>query len=548
MRVWINIVLWAMLSLSYSATIKNLSWNCEQSNCYLQFEFANTPSLPSFFQAYDKNAQILKVVFANSNTDLPYAKLVLDNNSSGLKTLQIREEKSKGGIPLLAFIFETGKDIVNAENPTELVNKRFFRLKFPASFSNKAWDLNKIVTTTKSKAKVKNNTKTTPDLAAQAKPLAKTDTIAEVEQQATVKEEIVPGITKVSWLRGAGVEHFYVEFTDPLKFLPEFRGEKTLRLFVEGAKILSKVNVDGSFIVENFRIIAGPLNTVVLSIELKDENIQVLSRNNSLLLQKSVPFKEQIESWNWGTDKEELKVFYNYDSEVPESLEAFAKQFKVTKNKETFALKSVSRDLIVVADKGTALRENPNGASTMMRDLPFGSKLTRLELVNNLFYKVKYGNIIGYVNRREVSSPHELSHKQAEKLQELASSKQKEDPNTEEDSEILSFVFDDEFSDRISYQSFGRRDPFIPLQGVVVDGINIDGVELVGIIWEPEAPMVILSDMRNSNLSYTLKEGDAILNGKVLKITQDEVLFIINEVGVSRRYTMTLPDKYGGRK
>jgi hypothetical protein len=82
----------------------------------------------------------------------------------------------------------------------------------------------------------------------------------------------------------------------------------------------------------------------------------------------------------------------------------------------------------------------------------------------------------------------------------------------------------------------------------VSEGINIDGVELVGIIWEAEVPMVLLSDSRNPGLSYTLKEGDPILNGKVLKITQDEVLFLINEFGVSRRYTMTLPDKYGGKK
>ena len=34
----------------------------------------------------------------------------------------------------------------------------------------------------------------------------------------------------------------------------------------------------------------------------------------------------------------------------------------------------------------------------------------------------------------------------------------------------------------------------------------------------------------------------------LLKITQDEVLFLINEVGISRRYTMSLPDKYGGKQ
>jgi len=38
------------------------------------------------------------------------------------------------------------------------------------------------------------------------------------------------------------------------------------------------------------------------------------------------------------------------------------------------------------------------------------------------------------------------------------------------------------------------------------------------------------------------------LNGKVLKITETDVLFLIQEFGVSRRYSMGLPDKYGGKK
>ena len=77
------------------------------------------------------------------------------------------------------------------------------------------------------------------------------------------------------------------------------------------------------------------------------------------------------------------------------------------------------------------------------------------------------------------------------------------------------------------------------------DGINIDQVELVGIIWESEVPLAILADSKNPEISYTVKEGDRILNGKVLKITQTDVLFLLQEFGVSRRYSMSLPDLYG---
>ena len=104
------------------------------------------------------------------------------------------------------------------------------------------------------------------------------------------------------------------------------------------------------------------------------------------------------------------------------------------------------------------------------------------------------------------------------------------------------------YEDRVTYSSFGRRDPFVEVDGLVEEGINIDQVELVGIIWESDVPVAILVESKNPSISYTVKEGDKILNGKVLKITQTDVLFLIQEFGVSRRYSMGLPDKLGGQK
>ena len=99
-----------------------------------------------------------------------------------------------------------------------------------------------------------------------------------------------------------------------------------------------------------------------------------------------------------------------------------------------------------------------------------------------------------------------------------------------------------------SVTEFHIHDPFVEVKGLVEEGININQVELVGIIWESDVPMAILVDTKNPSISYTLKEDDKILNGKVLKITQTDVLFLIQEFGVSRRYTMGLPDKFGGQK
>ena len=117
-----------------------------------------------------------------------------------------------------------------------------------------------------------------------------------------------------------------------------------------------------------------------------------------------------------------------------------------------------------------------------------------------------------------------------------------------EGGEVAGSQLDGLYDDRVTYSSFGRRDPFVEIKGLVEEGINIDQVELVGIIWESDVPMALLVESKNPSISYTLKEGDKILNGKVLKITQTDVLFLIQEFGVSRRYSMGLPDKFGGQK
>jgi len=148
---------------------------------------------------------------------------------------------------------------------------------------------------------------------------------------------------------------------------------------------------------------------------------------------------------------------------------------------------------------------------------------------------------VGFVNKRAVSFRDELSAVQSERLKQISLEKGEKLDSTE-------IRFETVLEDRVSYSSFGRRDPFVEIKGLVEDGINIDQVELVGIIFESEVPMAILADTKNPSISYTVKEGDKILNGKVLKITQTDVLFLLQEFGVSRRYSMGLPDKYGGKK
>lgn len=99
----------------------------------------------------------------------------------------------------------------------------------------------------------------------------------------------------------------------------------------------------------------------------------------------------------------------------------------------------------------------------------------------------------------------------------------------------------EETKNRVNYNTFGIRDPFIPLEPDDVEGgLNIDQMRVVGIIYSPTRPMAVLEHISQSGLSVALREGDAIQNGRVLKILRDQVVFVLEEFGVTRQFTLKL--------
>ena len=216
---------------------------------------------------------------------------------------------------------------------------------------------------------------------------------------------------------------------------------------------------------------------------------------------------------------------------------------KIISGSQTFHLRPVIRELIVVADE-TEFYAAPNENSQVMQRLVFGDRLVSIDMKGQ-YRKVQYGNKVGYVDRRAVGFFDELSSVQEERLKQVDKER---GTNLTTNTPQIGSQLEGLYEDRVTYSSFGRRDPFVEVDGLVEEGINIDQVELVGIIWESDVPVAILVESKNPSISYTVKEGDKILNGKVLKITQTDVLFLIQEFGVSRRYSMGLPDKLGGQK
>ncbi len=357
---------------------------------------------------------------------------------------------------------------------------------------------------------------------------------------------LLPSVKEFTVLMGSGMEQFRLVTEDPIDFNNVSNPDK--------ASIIT-VGVAGPQKSPTFKIGAGSLvksvtwgaNGLKLQLPVGLRPV-ILVQDGALVLQttESAIKKDGFIFWSARPDGIFVRDWMKA-ADASQSFDSFVNKYdkdskKIVSGAQVFHLKPVVRELIVVEDE-IDMYAGPNDNSQVINRLTFGDRLVNMDLVG-LYYKVQSGARVGFVNRRSVSYKDELSAVQQERLKQV----DKERGELAEGTVTIASQLDGIYEDRVTYSSFGRRDPFVEVKGLVEEGINIDQVELVGIIWESDVPMAILVEAKNPSISYTLKEGDKILNGKVLKITETDVLFLIQEFGVSRRYSMGLPDKYGGKK
>jgi hypothetical protein len=358
---------------------------------------------------------------------------------------------------------------------------------------------------------------------------------------------LLPGLKEMTVLIGSGMEQFRLVTETPLSIdkVSNVSGSFVITVSISGPGKSPVFKVSAGSLVKSVAWDANGLN-IQLSVGAKPV---ILVQEGALILQTSENAVRRDGFVFWGARPDGIYVrdWMKSAERAPEFSE-FVKTYeneskKLVSSTQTFHLRPVLRELIVVADE-TEFYAAPSEKSQVMQRVVFGDRLVNMDL-NGLFRKVQVGNKIGYVNRRAVSFSDELSAVQMERLKKVD---QERGEKLTQGMKPGGSALDELYEDRVTYSSFGRRDPFVEIKGLVEEGINIDQVELVGIIWEAEEPVAILVETKNPSVSYTLKEGDKIMNGKVLKITQTDVLFLIQEFGVSRRYSMGLPDKFGGQK
>ena len=589
-----------------AAQIKDMSLDCGAKGCALTFKFASDKDLPSFYQKFDAKSHKLSLGFSATSFALGEGHFEIDATSSFVKSMSVYKEPYRGA-EFLKIDLIVGSAITTDKNAIAL-NKSDFMLKL-ASKGGKSWTLSKLFADKKKaaekaaeKAALENKKQAALDKKAaekaaleEKKRLAEEKKAAEKaaleerkreaaekkaaekraleekkaaekaakEEEKRIAEEqknldkaileggkisaLLPNLKEMTVLVGSGMEQFRLVATTAIELQHVIGPDKasTITVGLAGPQKSPVFKIGAGSLVKH---VTWGANGLKIQLQPNAKPVIVV-QEGALILQaaeKTIK-KDGFLFWSAHPDGIFVRDWMKASEEKP-NFETFVNKFdkdskKIVSGAQTFHLRPIVRELIVVADE-IELFAAPNDNAQVLKRLTFGDRLVSLD-VKGIYCKVQHGTHIGFVNKRAVSYMDELSAVQTERLKQV----DKERGEVVADgAEVAGSQLDGLYDDRVTYSSFGRRDPFVEIKGLVEEGINIDQVELVGIIWESDVPMAILVESKNPSISYTLKEGDKILNGKVLKITQTDVLFLIQEFGVSRRYSMGLPDKFGGQK
>lgn len=600
------LLLMSLAVASYSAQIKDVRFVCDASGCQTVFAFASDKDLPSFYQKFNASAKKLTVGFSGTSFALGEGDFDVDADSKFIKSVRVVKDTYKG-TAFLKFEMTVGSSITTDKNEIGLDRSNFL-IKFKNK-GGKSWTLSKLFADRKKqadklaleekkaaeqkaiedkkaaeKAALEEKKRLAAEKKAAEKKALEEKKVAEkaaLEEKKRLAEEkkaaekaareqekllaeqqkqldkaineggkisaLLPNLKEMTVLMGSGMEQFRLVAESPIDIRNVSGPDKnnTLTVGLAGPQRSPLFRIGSGSLVKSVTWGANglkiQLKTAVKPVMLVQDGVLVLQ------VAEDAINKDGLISWCARPDGIFIRDWMRAVEEKPD-FDVFVKRLekeskKIISGSQTFHLRPVLRELIVVADE-IEFYAAPNENSQVLQRLVFGDRLVSLDLTG-LYRKVQYGNRVGYVNRRSVGFYDELTSVQAERLKQVDLDR---GTNLAVNAGAITSQLDGLYEDKVTYSSFGRRDPFVEVKGLVEEGININQVELVGIIWESDVPMAILVDTKNPSISYTLKEDDKILNGKVLKITQTDVLFLIQEFGVSRRYTMGLPDKFGGQK
>jgi hypothetical protein len=104
----------------------------------------------------------------------------------------------------------------------------------------------------------------------------------------------------------------------------------------------------------------------------------------------------------------------------------------------------------------------------------------------------------------------------------------------------------------LSYESDGRRDPFVPLTTKVSFEFgetpipNVENLQMVGVLEDDSGIRALLED--DQGYGYIMMVGDKVKNGQVVLVAKDKIIFQIKEYGWIRTVTLELSTEKEVRK
>ncbi|MDC3250120.1 hypothetical protein OAU52_00665 [bacterium] len=253
----------------------------------------------------------------------------------------------------------------------------------------------------------------------------------------------------------------------------------------------------------------------------KQKVVKQVKKPVKKVTQKSIVKRDTIAVMSEFISKDSMD-YLKFKAEVAKSKPDFS-------TKKSYSFQKQERKLISITS--TYLYTSPNLMSEKLEPISVGHKMTLLSR-HGIWVKVLHGRIKGFIPEAELAYEDELLEGQREKIEQYILLRLRKDSVAELSPKIPPYFI---------YSSFGKRDPFLPIDLPEIDGISMDELRLVAIIWDSKEPMAILQDVRSEDVSYNLQEGDRVINGTLSKILPNEVIFTLTEFGVTRNFSMILP-------
>lgn len=273
-----------------------------------------------------------------------------------------------------------------------------------------------------------------------------------------------------------------------------------------------------------------------VNLKLPLQNVVKRKINNSIKNKKMLKSKSKFTDKKLtvlGNQRDTIAIMDEFISK--DSIDYLKFKAEVLSDKSKFSTKKSysfqKQDRKLISTTSSFLYTSPNLMSEKLEPISVGREMKLLSR-HGIWVKVLFGRIKGFIPEAELAYEDELFEGQREKIEQYILLRARRDSVSELSPKIPPYFV---------YSSFGKRDPFLPIALPEIDGISMDELRLVAIIWNSKEPMAILQDVRSEDVSYNLQEGDRVINGKLSKILPNEVIFTLTEFGVTRNFSMILP-------